>query len=243
MSLGTVLIILSGVGHVSLRGGGQHPTGYFLPELATPLQAVLAAGYTPVFATPGGVVPVVDRVSDKPMWFANEAEWREARRLVEAQAGLKRPVALASLDERALAGFAGVFLPGGHAPMEDLVRDPDLGRILRSFHLARKPTALICHAPVALLSAREPGQAWAYEGYRLTVFSKAEEQEEEQAGHLDGFLNYYVDEALAAAGAKVESGAPWVKQVVRDRELITGRNPMSHEMFASELVKALQERN
>jgi len=43
----------------------------------------------------------------------------------------------------------------GHAPLEDLKDDKGLGRILLHFHRAQRPTAVICHAPIALLSAKE----------------------------------------------------------------------------------------
>lgn len=234
-----VLVVLSGVDYVSLKGGGRHPTGYFLTELATPLRAVLKAGHRVDFATPGGRAPVMDKVSDDVRWFPNQAEYQELRALVRAQTGLSHPLNLTTLSARSLKQFDAVFLPGGHAPMEDLVKDPQLGRLLRYFHRAGKPTALICHAPVALLSAAV-GSSWPYTGYKMTVFSNAEEKQEEQAGHLGGDLTYYVQDALAAAGGKVSVAAPWTSNVVVDRELITGQNPMSDRAFAAALVKALE---
>jgi putative intracellular protease/amidase len=46
-------------------------------------------------------------------------------------------------------------------------------------------------------------------------------------GHLrdDPSPRRYPSEALAVAGAKVETGAKWKSQVVQDRELITGQQP------------------
>jgi putative intracellular protease/amidase len=41
-------------------------------------------------------------------------------------------------------------VPGGHAPMQDLLADPALGRLLRAFHAEGKTTALVCHGPIAL---------------------------------------------------------------------------------------------
>jgi putative intracellular protease/amidase len=124
--------------------------------------------------------------------------------------------------------------------MEDLFRDPQLGKILVQFHAEGKPTGLICHAPIALLSAKEVQSPWIYEGYRLTVFSTKEEQQEERSGALDGELNYYVADALASAGAHVFNSEPWTSEVIRDRELITGQNPMSAEIFAEKFLEALQ---
>ena len=49
----------------------------------------------------------------------------------------------------------GTLDAAGHAPMMDMPTDKALGRILLHFHRKQKPTALICHAPVALLATRE----------------------------------------------------------------------------------------
>ncbi len=238
---GKVLVVLSGVDYVTLKDGSTHPTGYFLPELAGPLKGLIAAGYEVTFANPTGREPKMDRVSDSARWFKSEAEYLEAKKLLSAQRGLKSPRKLSALTEAELNGYDGLFLPGGHAPMEDLYRDAQLGRILRHFHAAMKPTALICHAPVALLSARQ-GKSWIYSGYQMTVFSNAEEKQEEDSGHLDGYLTFYVADALSAAGAKVSTAEPWKSHAVRDRELITGQNPMSEDGFTPLFIEALTER-
>lgn len=235
---GKVLVVLSGVDYVSVKEGGRHPTGFFLSELAVPLAALVKAGHTVEFATPGGRTPVMDRVSNEARWFSDRSEFEGAKRLLRSLSGFRRPHVLGSLTERHLAGFRGLFLPGGHAPMEDLWRDAALGRVLNHFHRFQKPTALICHAPVALLSARTR-QGWIYAGYRMTVFSTAEEKQEEDAGHLDGHLNYYPQQALQAAGGLVTVAKPWTGNVVVDRELITGQNPMSDKALAEALLKAL----
>jgi len=39
--------------------------------------------------------------------------------------------------------------------MEDLWKDRSLRTVLRHFHANAKPTALICHAPIALLAAMD----------------------------------------------------------------------------------------
>jgi len=49
--------------------------------------------------------------------------------------------------------FVGVFFPGGHGPIVDVMQDPDAGEVLRYFHGANKPTAAICHGPISVLAA------------------------------------------------------------------------------------------
>ena len=37
--------------------------------------------------------------------------------------------------------------------MMDLLDDPDAGTVMRHFHKISKPTAVLCHGPISLLSA------------------------------------------------------------------------------------------
>ena len=232
-----ILVVLSSENKVALRGGTTHPTGYFLSELIVPVAAFMKAGFEPVFATPNGKEPTMDIVSDSKRWFKDEDDYKRAKSLIGSFRQLKKPLELKAISEKQLVEYSAIFLPGGHAPMNDLVKDQELGRILRHFHENQKPTALICHAPVALLSAKN--QDWPYKGYRMTVFSNAEEQQEETAGHLGGQLTYYVADALSSAGANVSVAQPWSGNVVVDRELITGQNPMSDSAISNALLEAL----
>ena len=141
--------------------------------------------------------------------------------------------------------------------MGDLLVNPEMGKILKKFHEQKKPTALICHGPIALLSAMSDAsgftggmqngdakqrdaasQDWPYAGYRMTVFSTAEERVAEQY-QLQGKVKFYPAEALAEAGAIVESGKMWQSHVVQDRELLTGRQPFSDEAFAKRFIAML----
>ena len=121
-----------------------------------------------------------------------------------------------------------------------MLKDKDLGRILRHFHAADKPTALICHGPIALLSARD-GEDWPYQGYRVTVFSNVEEKIGEDDGAFGGKLKIYPENALSDAGARViNQEKPWQVSVIQDRELITAQNPMSGHKFADVFVENLK---
>lgn len=237
---GKLLVVLSEASAITLRNGKQHPTGYFLSELMVPVNDVARMGYEIVVATPNGKPPTVDRNSDAAGYFRDEAEYRALAALHASMITLKAPLALRTLDEEKLAGFDGVFFPGGHAPMADLVKDPGVGRVLRSFHARGLPTALICHGPVALLAAQEPGRPWIYRGYRMTGFSTSEEKVAE-AGPLGGEVAFYLDDALTRAGGTVDTGQAFKPRAVRDRELITGQNPMSDREFSQALMVALAE--
>jgi putative intracellular protease/amidase len=196
--------------------------------------------------------------------FANAAEYNAVKELLK-DPKLAHPKKLSAIAAGDLNQYVGIFVPGGHAPMEDLWKDASLGKILRHFHSKNQPTALICHGPIALLSTldkpAELGKAlesshsandksvaekpvtskelWTYQGYRMTVFSDAEEMPNEPAA-LGGYMKFYPEDALRAAGGKLQIAPAKKSKVVQDRELITGQNPFSDKELAAAFLKALK---
>jgi putative intracellular protease/amidase len=253
-----VLVVMSGAHLLNLQDGKVYATGYYLNELATPLRALINDGYRPIFASPNGDAPTMDASSnDKKFFGGDDAKRMETLRFIDGIQGLRHPLKLSAVAGHT-DNYIGVFVPV-HAPMVDLAKDKDLGKILVSFHDTDRPTALICHGPMALLStlphtqkfneALNAGQTvslpalttgWPYAGYKVTVFSKAEEQQIEQP-QLDGRAPYYNDEALSEAGAKVENGDSWKPHVTVDREVITGQQPFSDTAFADVFVAKLND--
>jgi putative intracellular protease/amidase len=78
--------------------------------------------------------------------------------------------------------------------------------------------------------------SWLYAGYRVTIFSTGEEQALEGPNGLGGNVQFYPVNALAETGARGESIANWHSNVVVDRELITGQQPMSAPEFGDEMT-------
>ena len=265
---GKVLVVLSSAKALTLKDGVQHATGFYMNELGVPLQALIKAGFEPVYVNPQGNQPAMDVSSDKPALFASAAEYNAVKELLK-DPKLAHPQKLSAIAAGDLNQYVGIFVPGGHAPMEDLWKDASLGKILNHFHSKNQPTALICHGPVALLSTlnkpEELGKAleashsasdkdtkktaaekpvtskelWTYQGYRMTVFSDAEERPNEPTA-LGGYMKFYPEDALRAAGGKLQIAPAKKSKVVQDRELITGQNPFSDKELAAAFLKALK---
>lgn len=281
---GKVLVILSSSDTISLKNSKNHATGFYFPELMTPLKMVLDAGYTVEYASPKGGLPIMDISSDSSVYFgdaegapsatrqASKQEYEELRDLCSklelcgprgtTRGSLKtRPLTL--VINEGLDQYAGVLIPGGHAPMEDLVANKDLGKILRYFNdeKTRKPVGLICHAPVALLSAmkkpkefikaflkddratmKKLSKDWIYRDYEIAVFTTREEtMVEGPKNPLGGFVKFYPDEILEKAGAYVTRADRWQSHVRETEEIVTGQNPGSHTAFGEAFVKALDK--
>ncbi|RBP09140.1 putative intracellular protease/amidase [Roseiarcus fermentans] len=260
MSKGKVLVVMSSAHALDLKDGKTYSTGYYLNEFVAPYRKLIEAGYEPVIANPNGGRPAMDVNSNNAMFFGgDDAARAEALRFAESLAALDHPKTLASVVAEGVQGYVGLFIPGGHAPMADLVKDKDLGKILTSFHDAGRPTGIVCHGPIVLLSSLPDPDAfiasmiagdgkasslsagWPYAGYRLTVFATGEEQALEGPNGLGGNVQYYPVNALAEAGARVECIANWHSNVVVDRELITGQQPMSAPAFGDALLAKLNE--
>ncbi|WCT75696.1 type 1 glutamine amidotransferase domain-containing protein (plasmid) [Sphingomonas naphthae] len=259
MSKGQVLVLGSNATQLGLRGGSTATVGQYLNETAVPALALLDAGYDIVIATPNGTKPHIDAGSDtKDHFGGDEAAYQRAKDFFASHPAMNDVRTLKSVVDEGLDGFVGVFVPGGHAPIVDLMQDRDAGTILRHFHTAAKPTALLCHGPVAVISALDDAPAfrkaleegddagaadlardWIYSGYRMTVFSASEEKiAEEQV--LKGELYFDMEKALRSAGGDVSvTDENFASNVVVDRELITGQNPASDRAMADALIEAL----
>ena len=258
---GKVLVILSSASQLELRDGKNYHTGYYLDELAIPLRKIVDAGYTPVFANPKGNAVSFDPASNGKVFFGgDDAARAQAVAFLEGIPGLQHPKTLSAILKEGTADYVGVFIPGGHAPMQDLVQDKTLGDILVTFHANARPTGVICHGPTALLStlsdpvsfrkamvagdftaASKLAAGWPYSGYRLTVFSSGEEHAIEGEGNqLGGSVLFYAADALAQAGAHVDRIGAWRVNVVEDRELISAQQPFSSDAFGDAFVAKLK---
>jgi putative intracellular protease/amidase len=227
-----ILFVMTGADHWTLADGTQHPTGFWAEEFVVPFEKLKAAGYEIVVATPGGVVPTVDKSSLAPEANGGQENADHRVHVIGTSTELNNPVDLAGVD---LADYAAVFYPGGHGPMEDLAVDSDSGRLLADILASGKPLAVVCHAPAALLAAKGADGANIFAGYTLTGFTNAEET---QAGFADK-AEWLLQDRLVAIGADFREGDPWAPKVVVDRTLITGQNPASSAGVADELLKTL----
>ncbi|KAB8069308.1 class I glutamine amidotransferase-like protein [Aspergillus leporis] len=219
----------------------QQPSGFFLTELAKPLEKLLEAGHEVTFASPKGQEPAPDPNSESLLAFAgNFYERRKENELIERmkrENGLNRPRPFSSFSEEELGTFAGVFIPGGHAPLSDLGDNPDLGRILNFFHKENKPTAAICHGPYALLSTKTATGEFAYKGYKITSWSDAEEKMMESmwGGEVEK-----VESKLREEGAEMVEGArEKVGYTTLHRELVTGGNPLAANELGDRFLRML----
>ncbi|MFI1171810.1 type 1 glutamine amidotransferase domain-containing protein [Streptomyces melanogenes] len=227
-----ILFVMTGADQWTLADGTPHPTGFWAEEAVAPYEAFTGAGHEIVVATPGGVVPPVDKGSLAAEVNGGQENADHVAKTLASMDELRRPLKLEEVD---LDAYDAVFYPGGHGPMEDLAVNADSGRLLTAALASGKPLGVVCHAPAALLAATGEDGSNAFAGYRLTGFTNAEET---QAGFADK-AKWLLQDRLVESGADFQEGEPWAPHVVADRNLVTGQNPASAAPLAAELLKRL----
>jgi len=255
-NLANILVYVSSADAVPLAEGGSHPTGVFLGELTEPLEPLVEAGHNLAFISPDGKPPTIDENSYKLIyWGWSGKRLKRAKEfyqlLIERGLGAPKPINALLENRQLLENHDVLFVPGGHAPMTDILyEDWLLGEIFNSrtadlllhFHQRQKPTALICHAPSALAAVKDADGKWPYQGYKITCVSRLSEWLTEDAPILKvmrGHLPKYPERILKQKGARLYLiKLPMISNVVEDRELITGQDPYS----ARELGRRLLEK-
>ena len=230
----TVLFVMTGSDHWTLKDGTRHPTGFWAEEAVVPLEAFVDAGYQVTVATPGGVRPPVDEGSLSAQSAGSEEAAAHYREVIDNAPEFQKPIALADVK---VSDYDAVFFPGGHGPMEDLATDADAAAVLTAAIGGDVLLGIVCHGPAALLSASDANGQSAFAGRTVTAFTNAEE---EQAGLADQ-APWLLQDRLTEAGLKVIAGDPWAPHVETDGALYTGQNPASSAPLARAIVERLEQ--
>ncbi|ACU73447.1 ThiJ/PfpI domain protein [Catenulispora acidiphila DSM 44928] len=217
-----VLFIVSAAHQLTMKDATLLTTGFWAEELLVPHQAFTQAGFDVKFATPAGLVPQPDPRS------LNAHDGAELDHLPD----LRTPLVL---DDVELDGYEALFVPGGHAPLEDLATDRVAGTLITDALTAGKPVGAVCHGPAAFLAAHRPDGTPAIAGYRITAFT----DEEERQGGLADNMRYLLEDKLVELGADFVQGPAFHEHTETDRNLHTGQNPQSSAQIAADMLEAL----
>jgi putative intracellular protease/amidase len=228
-----ILIVLSAADTWTRADGSKYESGVWAEEFVVMDEKFIAEGCTVDIATPGGVAPTIDQHSMNPD-VVGQANVDHFRSYLDAMAErLANPLVLADVDGR---HYDAIVIPGGHGPVEDLYKDPDMGRILLEADRAGILIAPVCHGQAALLAARGSDGSWPFAGRAMTSFS---DEEEVELGTADN-APWLLAETLRKSGARYEKGPNWGAYVVRDGNLLTGQNPASSAPLAEAVLAALR---
>jgi putative intracellular protease/amidase len=223
-----ILVVLTS--HNQLGDTGS-PTGFWLEELAAPYYVFKDAGAELALASPLGGQPPLDPKSDDP-----DAQTEATQRFKADSAANRELSSTARLDSLSASDFDAVFYPGGHGPLWDLVDNPVSIKLIEDFWASNKPVSAVCHAPIALVNAKDNSGAHIVKGREVTGFTNSEEE----AVGLTKVVPLLVEDTMIARGAKYSKVDDWQSYTRQDGNLITGQNPASSEAVANLVLAALE---
>ncbi|KAF4465242.1 chaperone HSP31 [Fusarium albosuccineum] len=211
-----------------------NPTGWYLPELAHPYYDLIGSDESNpkvdiVVASPAGGNAPLDQGSVKmfeqdpeSVKFLNEKKqlWEQTRPLSEF---------LGKAPE-----FAGLFYPGGHGPMFDLVKDETSLKLIEEFYKAGKPVAAVCHGPIVFVNATIDGKP-LLQGRQVAGFSN----KEEEAVGLTSAMPALLEDEIKRVGGNYVEAEPFAEKLAVDGQVITGQNPGSAHAVGKALAKAI----
>lgn len=237
---GKVLVVLSGADQLRMKNGTVLKTGYYLNELSDPLGHLHKAGYLVDFASPGRRTPTIDPQS---LNFLKGERKTQALARVETREGLARPLAIERITDDELVDYAGIFVPGGYAPMADLAGMPQMKPLFEHFHRGFKPTCLIGHGTAALIPSIAQDRTWIYKGYKMTCSSDWKDRAARVVWRrLPGGPPFSIARTLKRAGGLVaHNHIPGRPFVIEDHELLTGQDPGSADRLGRAFVKKLAD--
>lgn len=222
-----ILIVLTS--HSELGNTGKK-TGFWIEEFAAPYYVFKEAGAEISIASPKGGQPPIDPSSDTPDNQTPSTIRFKAD--TELQKELSNSLKLSSVSAD---DFDGIFYPGGHGPLWDLTYNTDSIKLIETFWKSLKPIAAVCHAPSALLHAKNENGELLLKGKNVTGFSNSEED----AVQLSEIVPFLLEDELTNSGSAYSKKENWASYVVKDGLLITGQNPASSEEAARELLAAI----
>ena len=222
-----ILIVLTS--HDTLGDTGEK-TGFWLEELVAPYYTFLDAGVELTLASPKGGQPPLDPKSNEAGFQTEDTTRFQADETAKAALA-----STAKLSDVNASDFDGVFYPGGHGPMWDLVNDAKSISLIEAFWATDKIVSTVCHASIALVNTKDTSGEYIVKGRNVTGFTNTEEA----AVGLTDVVPLLVEDTLSDRGGLFSKIEDWASYAQKDGNLITGQNPASSTAVAKLVLEAL----
>ena len=126
-------------------------------EVAVPWKLATAAGHDVVFVTEAGATPAADPLLLRGVLFGKLGAHPEPKQFYEELTAAPAFVKTRPWADVDVADFAGLILPGGHAPgMKQYLGSEAVHDLIARFWKTGRPVGAICHGVLALARAKDP---------------------------------------------------------------------------------------
>ncbi|WP_426777737.1 type 1 glutamine amidotransferase domain-containing protein [Lusitaniella coriacea] len=205
-------------------------TGFWLEEFAAPYYAFIDADAEVTLASIKGGQPPIDPKSND-----EESQTETTRRFMADSNSKQKLQQTLPIDRVKEEDYDAIFLPGGHGTMWDFPDNPILVSLIETFDRKGKVVAAVCHAPAALVSAKDTTGNPLVANRKVTGFTDSEER----AVQLEEVVPFLLETRLRELGATFVGGADFQPLVCQSGTLITGQNPASSAPAAEMVLQTL----
>lgn len=223
--------ILHVVTNISKYEGMDRPTGLWLGELTHAYDEFDKQNYLQDIVSPnGGLSPIEPKSLERFVADASVLKRKNDPTFMQLLETTKKPSEINWQD------YDAIYYTGGHGVMWDFLDNAELQDITKNIYEQGGVVASVCHGYCGLLNVRLSTGEYLIAGKKLTGFAWCEEV---LAG-VAKKVPYNAEELAKERGAHYQRKfIPFLPNVVRDANLITGQNPFSARVTAFAMIDAL----
>ncbi|QHH95331.1 type 1 glutamine amidotransferase domain-containing protein [Acinetobacter gyllenbergii] len=224
--------ILHVVTNISKYEGIDRPTGLWLGELTHAYDEFEKQNYLQDIVSPnGGLSPIEPKSLERFVADASVLKRKNDLTFMQLLETTKKPSEINWQD------YDAIYYTGGHGVMWDFLDNAELQDITKNIYEQGGVVASVCHGYCGLLNVRLSTGQYLIAGKKLTGFAWCEEV---LAG-VAKKVPYNAEELAKERGAHYQRKfIPFLPNVVRDANLITGQNPFSARVTAFAMIDALE---
>ena len=218
----TLIVVANEITHPRLG----FPLGFWAAELTHPYAELLAHGHQITIASLDGGRVTVDGYSDPRHESGYSAHDFISLGFLTSPRFAPLLDTTTALSDLNADDYDAIIVAGGQAPMFTFRDHAGLQDLIRTFYVAGKPTAALCHGTAALVDVKLDDGSYLVAGKKVTGFSAAEDAYVDEALNAKLF-DWWVEPALRARGAQYTERGMWANYAVADGNLITGQQQNS----------------
>jgi len=221
--------ILAVVTSTSMMGNTNKKTGYELTELSRAYYVFQANGFEVEVASPlGGEPPVI--IDNEDMGPFDYAFMNDPT----AQRKAKNTIAIEEIEAD---DYSAVYFVGGKGAMFDFPQNHKIQEIVQRHYESNKVIGAVCHGPAALINVTLADGTPLLTNKTVSSFTNSEELF--LIPDAPSIFPFLLQDKLIEKGASFSDGVMYLKNVVRDGNLVTGQNPWSTWTVAETMISQL----
>lgn len=207
----------------------NYVTGWWAEELFAPALELEKEGHMVELASIDGGKPIVDPISISAEY---DPEGIYKKQYESGIADKTMPI----VNVRA-SDYDAIMIVGGHGAMFDLAHNEDLHAVINVVYETGGIVSAVCHGPAPLVYTKTKEGRSLLEGLKVTGYPNNNEPKE-----VIDLLPFSLEDELNKIGNYHQEKDHDAYVIWGSKQILTGRDPQSSELFGRELAQKLTKR-